>query len=731
MRRSWFLALVVAVCPGAPAVTLADDAGRRAAPLDDARAPAERRQARLGALASRWPRWVFVKHDDRALAGANHFSYTEALSDSRGRYARFYPGGALCVLVLDGGEPRVEVLLSDLGGVFRDPDVSFDGKRVLFAWKKSSREDDYHLYEMDAATRSVRQLTHGKGVADFEGIYLPGGDIVFSSSRCVQNIDCDYNEVSNLYLCDGNGGRIRRVGFDQVTTCFPSLLGDGTILYTRWDYNDRSQVWPQGLFRMNPDGTGQAEYYGNTSWFPTSILHARGVPGTACVLAVLGGHHTHQRGKLALIDRSRGTQEADGVQLIAPLRKTVAVRIDEYGQDGDQFRYPYPLTPTTFLVSYSPRGGRNREYAEPYGLYWMDADGQRELLASDPALGCYHAVPLAAREPPPRIPSTVDHAQKHGVYFVQDIYTGMGLQGVPRDTIVRLRVVALEYRYLPIGQTTFSGPGGGSWSTCPISIGTGSYDVKRILGSVPIDEDGSACFVVPAQTPVYFQAVDGRGCVVQTMRSWSTLQPGEQRGCVGCHESKHATPQARHVPLALRRPPRRLDPFYGPPRGFSFAKEIQPILDRHCVACHGGSVKGVPGVRPAPAYDLTSAPAPGGASKRIWTRSYLTLTKGRGDVGTPHELVNWLNVQSVPSELPPYHAGAATSRILRMLEDRHEGVRLSPAEMETFAAWIDLLVPYCGDYTEANAWTDAERQAHKRYETQRAEMERLEAYERR
>jgi hypothetical protein len=680
----------------------------------------ELRKARLGALAVQWPRWVFVKHDDRALAGANHWTYTESLSDSRGKYAYFYPGSALCVLNLEGNEPQIDVLLNDPGGVIRDPDVSFDGKRVLFAWKKSAREDDYHLYEMDVASRAVRQLTHHKAVADFEGVYLPNGEIVFSSSRCVQNIDCDYNEVSNLYLCDKDGGRIRRVGFDQVTTCFPTLMGDGTIIYTRWDYNDRSQVWPQGLFRMNADGTAQAEYYGNNSWFPPSILHARGIPGTTTVLAVLGGHHAHQRGKLALIDRSRGTHDAEGVQLIAPVRNTQAVRVDAYGQDGDQFRYPYPLTPTMFLVSYSPRSDGNRRYPEPYGLYWMDAGGQRELLASDPKLGCYHAVPLAARTPPPQVPSTRDPEQKEGVYFVQDVYNGMGLQGVPRGAIKRLRVVALDFRYLPIGQTSFGGPGGGSWSTCPISIGTGSYDVKRVLGSVPIHEDGSACFIVPARTPVYFQALDSRGHVVQTMRSWSTLQPGERRGCVGCHEGKHNAPQTKALPLAMRQPPRPLDPFFGPPRGFSFAAEVQPVLDRHCVVCHSKDAKEAPGVRPAPAYDLTATPVRGGGSKRIWSQSYLTLTNAHGDNGTPNQLVNWLNVQSVPSELPPYFAGAATSKIMQLLESGHEGVRLSSEELEKFAAWIDLLVPYCGEYTEANAWSKAEIEAHEYFQQKRA-----------
>ena len=159
-------------------------------------------------------------------------------------------------------------------------------------------------------------------------------------------------------VCDKDGKLIHRLGFDQVTTNYPTMLEDGRIIYTRWDYNDRGQTFPQPLFVMNPDGTKQTEYYGNNSWFPTVIDHAREIPGSnGKLLAILHGHHTHQRGKLAVIDRRKGTQEAEGVQLIAPVRETKAVIVDVYGQDGEQFQYPYPITDKSFLVTYEPIGG--------------------------------------------------------------------------------------------------------------------------------------------------------------------------------------------------------------------------------------------------------------------------------------------------------------------------------------------------------------------------------------
>ena len=187
---------------------------------------------------------------------------------------------------------------------------------------------------------------------------LPNGHIVFNSTRCVQTVDCWWTEVSNLYTCDGEGRYLRRLGFDQVHSNYPTVTPDGRVLYTRWEYNDRGQIFPQGLFQMNPDGTGQTAYYGNNTWFPTTILHARAIPGTQKVVAVFSGHHTIQKGWLGILDPSRGRQENQGAQLIAPVRETAAVRVDAYGQSGDQFQYPYPLSETEFIVAFRPAGAR-------------------------------------------------------------------------------------------------------------------------------------------------------------------------------------------------------------------------------------------------------------------------------------------------------------------------------------------------------------------------------------
>ena len=675
----------------------------------------QRRRHRLGRLAAETPQFIFTKH---YTLGGSHYAYTEGLSNAH-HERHFIPPAALCLARWDGQQYQVETMLDSPDGVIRDPDISYDGQRVLFAWKKSDRQDDYHLYEMELATRQIRQLTDGLGVADYEGAYLPDGGIVFNSTRCFQAVDCWWTEVSNLYRCDADGRRIRRLAFDQVHTNFPTLTEDGRVLYTRWEYSDRGQIYVQLLMQMNPDGAGQQEFYGGNSWFPTTILHARQIPGTQKVLAIASGHHTRQTGKLIVLDPARGRQENLGVQLAAPIRETPAVRVDRYGQEGEQFQYPYPLSETEFLVTYHPVGWRwTTRWGPRFGVYWMDLDGRRELLVWDAQLPCNQPIPLRQRRAHVR-PSEVDWRQKEAVCYVQDVYAGPGLAGVPRGTVQRLRVIALEYRALAIGANRNSGPGGTAMISTPIAIGNGAWDVKVILGDAAVEADGSAQFRVPARTPIYFQLLDGQGRMVQSMRSWTTLQPGEKAGCVGCHEHKNSSPLAdRPLPLAFRRPAQQLKPFYGPPQGFSFPHRIQPILDAQCISCHDGKHHS----------DLTGREVPDQAAKRRWPQAYLTLTHSRlnppehGWTGNPdHPVVNWISAQSAPPMLAPYSVGSARSRLFAMLrgEEKHPVVRLNQEELEKLSAWIDLGVPCWGDYRQGNLWTEMEQEKYEHYLAQR------------
>ena len=710
---------------------------------------AQRRAQRLQGLARQAPQIVFTKH--RTIR-PSFFAYTEGQSDAQAE-RHFLPGAELCLLEWRGRDASVRTLLKDPTGAIRDPAVSWDGTRVLFAWKKSLNEDDYHLYEMEAASGQIRQVTSGLGFADYEPAYLPNGDLIFSSSRCVQTVDCWWTEVSNLYTCDPRGRFLRRLTFDQVHSIFPQVLDDGRITYTRWDYNDRGQVFPQGLFQMNSDGTGQTEFYGNNSWFPTTIAHARGIPGTQKVLAIFCGHHSTQAGKLGVVDPAKGRQENQGAQLVAPIRETKAERIDSYGQSGELFQYPYPLSEREFLAGYAPLGwdshSRRKGDAE-FGVYWMDLDGRRELLVADPLVPCQQPVPLAARTRPIVQPSQVDYRKTNGFYYMSDIYAGPGLAGVPRGSVKKLRVIALDFRAAGVGNNGNGGPGGGAMISTPISIGNGSWDVKIVLGDATVRVDGSAFFAVPARTPVYFQALDQQGRAVQTMRSWSTLQPGEVFSCVGCHENKNTAPIMRDYQagtLASQAGPEPLEPFYGPPRGFSFLKEVQPIFNRHCVRCHNDRSAAVPKQASAAARQPVNQPSDqverafslldettvDPDAKRRYSDAYLALVGvHRQEAKHPlsgkcdNRLVNWISAQSAVEPLPPNTAGSAHSGLCKLLDQGHKGVQLSREERDKINCWIDLLVPYCGDYFEAGAWTAEETQKYQRYLDKRRRMEALE-----
>ena len=709
-----------------------------------------RRNEFLKKLDAHPKKYVYV---ERYPIAPSFYGYTEGLSDARSE-SRFTPDSKLCMLeFLPGGKIKRTVLLEDKTGCIRDPDVSYDAKRVIFSWKKSLLDDDFHIYEMNLETGKIAQLTFGR-FADIEAKYLPNGEIVFNSTRCEQTTDCWLTEVSNLYMMRGDGSFMRRVGFDQVCTTYPTVTEQGDVIYTRWDYSDRGQVFPQGLFSMKYDGTFQTEVYGNKSWFPTVIGHARQIPNTKKYMAVLHGHHTGQRGKLAVIDPSKGRQEAVGVEYLAPRKKAEAVKIDAFGQDGPQFQYPYPFSEDLFLVTFEPNQGANHSYPSTYGIYLMASDGDRELVASHPYLDSNQIVPAAPRKIPNLEKSRVDYSKDKGYLFIRNIYYGDGVKGVKKGSIKKVRVVKIDYRRAPVGALDGKSNEGGMWLgnlVCtPVSLGQGTWDTKEILGEVDVAPDGSAYFEIPARTPVYFQPIDENGTAVTTMRSWTAMQPNEFYSCLGCHGDRD-TPNPVKLNIAKDRKPEKLKPFYDIKGGFSFRKHIQPILDKNCVSCHNDRniprlIKGKEKISVASlvptagekwlelekenskksvrAFSLLDYPMPNTAAKREFNDAYYNLLQPEfGDRGNnpvfadfKNPLINWLGMQSLPTLQPPYKRGAATSEIMGLLRGGHGGVKLSREELDKIAAWIDLYVPYCGDYYEANLWSDDDKAYYNYYE---------------
>lgn len=542
--------------------------------------------------------------------GGSHYAYTDALAETNGdpapnREYVFEPGAELVILLLtDNGDGTVstyeEKLLASSRGVIRDPDVSADGSKVLFSYKKTSN-DDYHLYEMDLATREMTQLTFGSGQSDIEPKYLPSGDIVFTSNRCVQTVDCWYTPVCNLYILYREQNVIVRVSNDQVHDTYPTVTSDGRVLYTRWDYNDRNQMFVQALFQMLPDGSNQTEVYGNDSDFPTTLLHSRDIPGAdGKYISIASGHHMHQFGKLVIIDTAKGRNDPTAVSYVFPDQSTSkknSVDTDIYNK-GKVYKYPYALSENAFLVSVT----NNYSGAKTaFDICLMNTDGESvTLVKGSVSAPASQIVPIKTSE---RFVKTgsVNYAETTGSFYVADVYAGEGMKGVERGSAKYLRVVELVYREAAIGATVGAGTGT-SDPYSPIAAGNGAWDVKAVLGIVPVEEDGSVFFRVPAKKPVYFQLLDENGCVIQTMRSWSTLQPNEIFSCVGCHEEKNLTATAgTNVTLALQKGEQELqpdlwmvgnpeyegfDPYKDDAIGFSYLRQVQTILDASCVSCH-------------------------------------------------------------------------------------------------------------------------------------------------
>jgi len=556
---------------------------------------------------------TYVVAQHKALGGS-HYAYTEGLFEEStgeaasgvGTESNFQQGSRLVLLKLEAEGDKVKktekVILNAPAGCVRDPDVSADGTKCIFSYK-SKKNDDFHIYEMELTSGNYeyRQLTFGSGVADFECMYLPNGEILFSSSRAVQTVDCWKTPVSNIYKMSADGKNIIRLGYDQVHTTYPTLTEDGRVIYTRWDYNDRTQMWIQGLFQMNPDGTNQTELYGNNSNFPTTLTHTRQVPGESSLyVSIATGHHTYQAGKLCLIDVSTNRDGAASVTF--PFKDGQKNNnVDTYGQSGAMYQYPYALNSKQFLVSYAPSGWASDRAKTPFGIWLMDSSTNTkiEIIKGDANYPSAQIVPVKTRDMFVR-PSMVDYSKNTGTYYIGDVYVGEAVKGVERGTVKQIRVVALDYRPYAVGATVASESGSSDPYT-PIATGNGAWDVKMVLGVATVYEDGSAMFSVPSETPVYFQLLDKDGNMIQTMRSWSTLMPNEIYSCVGCHENNNTTPPAAAgVTMALKAGVETLKPDvwqadeadekdydpYTSKIGFDYLVEVQPILDANCISCH-------------------------------------------------------------------------------------------------------------------------------------------------
>jgi len=578
----------------------------------------------------------------------------------------FTSGGAMKAIDFGtGGE--ITTLINVPKGVARDPEVSFDGRRVLFSMRRDIR-DDYHIYEINVDGTGLRQLTFGSGVSDIDPLYLPDGRIAFASTREPKYCMCNRHIMGNLFRMDADGANIHQIGHSTLHEGHGALTPDGRILYDRWEYVDRNFGDAQGVWTCNPDGTNHALYFGNNTPSPGAILDARVLSGAGRFIATFSSCHDRPWGAIAIVDRGIGVDGKPPVIRTWPAGAIDLVmrgNYDTFKRVKPKYEDPFPLSQNYFLCSRQVNG-------EQMGVFLIDLFGNEVLLHTEPP-GCYDPMPVAWRCRPGIIPDRIRLDRTQGYFYVYDVHIGTGMERVRRGTVRYLRVVeSPEKRFWtrPAWMGSGTQAPGMAWN---------DFNNKRILGTVPVEADGSACFAVPADRFIYFQLLDENGMMVQSMRSGTIARPGELTGCIGCHDSRLSrVPNGQKG--AMSRPPSKLKRWYGEPRLFSYRAEVQPVFDRYCVKCHDF---GKPGAKKLNlAGDLTLA----------FNVSYMELRR-RGLVRV---------IGAGPAEiLPPLSWGSHRSKLVAVLRKGHNDVKLDAESFDRIVTWIDINAPYYPSYASA------------------------------
>ena len=639
-------------------------------------------------------------------------SYSHLVMQYFGWRAR--PGGGIFVL----DEPGKSLQCRDLlGGKLQqgnvlEPRLSWDARKIVFSWvdlaeKKEydpykvhfSDKDDgfYHVYTVNADGSDLQQLTKGS-YDDITPDWLADGDIIFSSTRRQGYARCFWWgfgkrwHVYTVHRMKPDGSNIKTLSWHDTNEWFPVVSNNGSIIYSRWDYIDRDAVTHQNLWAMRPDGTNPVAVWGNASPAPHCTFQAKPIPNTQKYIFTASAHHSLTAGSLVILDPSAGV---DGEQSLKRITPEVAFPEAETRGINEFYESPWPLSEEFFLTSYSPYPlhweGQKPNRADGLGIYLYDIFGNRELVYRDPTIGVTNAMPLAERPVPPVLASQLPtgNVPDEGEMLITDIYQGLGNK-IKRGDIKEVRIVQI----FPKTTRDADDPAVGL---------AGEENARAILGHVPVEDDGSVFFKVPARTPILLQAITKEGQAWQTMRSLTYLQPGERVSCTGCHEARESSAYSVNegmpvtgnveLPKAVVRGPSKIDPGNLGGRPFSYVEVVQPIWDRHCIECHNDK-------RTDGKVNLT------GAIDRQFTKSYYSLCRSKkefwGDDGKdPKRLEKALvprygGRNTIQVSEPGGKYGSIGSRLMSLLQKGHEGVKLSPDEMRKVSIWIDLNAIFYG-----------------------------------
>ena len=584
-------------------------------------------------------------------------------------------GGELSVLSQVRPEGRTHSITTELSpdAIYRDPDLSFDGTRVLFSYKPDL-PTACRIYEVGIDGTGLRQLTNSE-YDDVDPCYLPDGRIVFISTRCRRVVLChNAFTVSVLHTMDASGGDVECVSQNTVNDFTPSVLADGRVAYTRWEYVDKNLGNNQSLWVVNPDG-GRPTHVAGEHWGPVTFWEPRAIPDSSKLICTLSPHMPIAVGPIALVDPADVCASPAVYENITPELPPP----HHFGWDRSDVGYycnPFPLSEDFYIVSYAY--GPDPEQPNGYGLYLLDRWNNRDLVYRDPATSCFEAFPVKPRPVPPALaPTQMVETDDMATVCVLDVYQGLG--GVERGAVKYLRV--LEEVPKPVSAECSA-----IWLQYPIISNGMHLAVKRLLGTVPVEPDGSVQFRAPANKPLYFAALDADRMEVQRMRALTEFRPGERVTCIGCHEPRDTAP-ANGTRLAFQREPSEIEPPAGGVRAPDFAYDVQPILDRRCSQCHTGG-------QPAGGLDLSPEPT------NLFNVAYESLAQPR------YVSFVFANDSSTLPLRPPGYYGSHASKLIEALRTTHaDRVRLSPDEFERLVTWIDCNAPYYGTYTYSRKGT--------------------------
>ncbi|MDR0327253.1 MAG: NPCBM/NEW2 domain-containing protein [Planctomycetaceae bacterium] len=674
----------------------------------------------------------------RRLTGTASHVYTEHVD------SRWTPGGGPCVLDLKTGKVRDIIPELTQDGIVSWMDLSFDAKKIVFDCKLGANEG-FRIYEVNVDGTNLRQLTfpeedeaelvnkyrggYHHGTDDTDPCYLPDGGIVFATTRCQFSVLCDSSDtftVKNLYRMNGDGMEMRPLSYSALSEATPTILSDGRILYHRWEYVDKAAGNAKALWSMNPDGSGTAEVYGNSISYPETMIQAREVPHERNKIVMLGASHccpNNGVGTVIVVDTSQSIRSPGSMYYVTDDVATFHHNgfhfkdgnggwiHDMTGEQGRLFRNPYPISMELFLVSCKPKGLRWDD-CKGYFLALLDGQGRETVLLKDSAVSIWHPFPLVPRERPPvLVGGVVDSelaAQGLARCVVSDIYVGM--ENVKRGDVKYIRILEQLPRPWSARKSYYDDNAGTTHAHS--AVGTGSLSVKVQHGVVPVEDDGSAHFLVPARKAIYFQALDENFCAIQTERTYVNYNPGEVRSCIGCHETPDVAP-----PYTAAQPKAALRPasMPGPQRTqtdarliFSYDQHIQPILDKHCIACHGEE-------KTESGLDLRGIP------EATYSISYHALNR---IAQTERQLLGFRMYRDEDAPMndidyiPPYQTGALSSPLGAMMTGRshtslnnptvnqytaklaetHPDVKLSEPEKLIMTNWLDVNCQYHPSY---------------------------------